>query len=134
VGGPGSEFVSGGRNWPIAPEDEKQKQERRYLYGNWRVEIRPPEPAEIDRFLVFIQVAKADGANLVKAETVPGEAPALRFAFDNNTFTVAFKPEGSAGGSLTINGQTGSLPETVTDPLTPDGLQALTRKARELRR
>ena len=135
VGGPGADFVSGGVNWPVAPEDEKNRQSRRHLYGNWRVEIAPPEPAEITRFLTFIQVGAAASAEFARAERVPGGAPALRFALgNNNKFEVAFNADGAAGGSLSINGEAEALPTTVTDPMSPEHLKALGEQARGLRR
>ena len=134
IGGPGSEFVSGEQNWPLAPEDEKERQDQRHLYGNWRVEISPAEPAETDRFLTFIQVANADDPDLVEAMSVPGEAPTVQFTFQKDTFTVAFNLDGSPGGTLAVSGQAESLPRTITDPLSPEKLQALTRRARETRR
>ena len=77
IGGPGREFWSNGRNWPINPKfvAEREAAAEKFgmgpWFGAWRLAVRPPSEAKKDRFLHVINVSSdEDGARAVESERV----------------------------------------------------------------
>ena len=57
IGGPGKEYWVDGQNWPTAPEDDADKKNKGFLYGDWRVETRPANDNNAaERFLHVIDL------------------------------------------------------------------------------
>ncbi len=58
IGGPGKEYWVDGQNWPTAPEDDADKKNKGYLYGDWRVETRPADDTQAET--TFLHVIDLD--------------------------------------------------------------------------
>ncbi len=58
IGGPGKQFFSDGRNWPIPLKCQKKRgiPETNPLLGQWRVEVSPMKAQKSDFFLHLIEV------------------------------------------------------------------------------
>ena len=108
VGGPGREFWSNGKNWPLDPrfvkiaEKTAAKDKMGPYWGNWRFSVAPPVAAADDRFLHVITVGGADLSAPVKAEAVSGDGRdgvALTLP-DGRRVTIAFNRTGAVGGQI----------------------------------
>ena len=121
IGGKGREFWSNGKNWELDPEFLKQAAEDAKAtgcgpyFGNWRCEISPKAMARDDRFLHVITVgdrslARPSASHLARRGDLDEATVALP---DGRTATVAFRRTGAVGGTVTVNGVTRSLAETV---------------------
>ena len=68
IGGPGREFWSNGRNWPLNPKFVADREAKAASFGMgpwfgaWRIAVRPPVAAKSDRFLHVINVSDKDDA------------------------------------------------------------------------
>ena len=104
IGGPGKQFWSDGRNWPLPaqlpsncpPEDWP-------LLGQWRVEVKPAAAQEDDIFLHVIQV----GDTSLKAlpETVLDETDAsvsVSFSYAGKDFQLSFDKKSSYGCNIQV--------------------------------
>lgn len=116
VGGPGREFLSAGRNWPLNEKyvkDVEKSCARRGTgpwFGNWRVSVRPGSPAADDRFLHVINVGKAAGCEAVHGEylkdaatdgvrmTIPGQR--MQGKIGTLEVTLRFNRTGAVGGDV----------------------------------
>ena len=100
IGGPGKQFWSGGRNWPMpnnTPPDTTQ------LLGQWRVEVSPSESKNEALFLHLIQVGDLNLAKMVQSELVKnGKQVGVRFSSGARTWEVVFGTEGGASGHIAI--------------------------------
>ncbi|MBQ9503110.1 MAG: heparinase II/III family protein [Lentisphaeria bacterium] len=105
IGGPGREFWSDGKNYPLG-KTRTGEYARRYkgkkppLFGNWRVELSPGRPAAQVRFLNLIQVGlKDDTPRMVDSRFVSeGDFEGVRFtAKDGAVWTVLFDKTGLKG-------------------------------------
>lgn len=57
IGGPGNQFISDGRNWPIPAEHASSVPDNEWpLVGQWRIEVTPGEARTDDIFLHILQV------------------------------------------------------------------------------
>lgn len=78
IGGPGREFWSAGRNWPLDEDyvkDVKERCARRRTgpwFGQWRIAVKPGKPSADDRFLHVINVGDASNCEAVASEYVKG--------------------------------------------------------------
>lgn len=76
IGGPGREFWSNGRNWPINPKfvAEREAAAKKFgmgpWFGAWRLSVRPPSAAKTDRFLHVMNVSAEAGAMAVEARRI----------------------------------------------------------------
>ncbi len=68
LGGPGKQFWSDGRDWPL-PKGY-QVPDTAPLLGQWRVEVSPRKERSDDLFLHLIQVGDAALERMVRAELV----------------------------------------------------------------
>ena len=62
IGGPGKEYWVDGQNWPTAPEDDADKKNKGFLYGDWRVETSPSNDKAETTFLHVIDLDKGVAA------------------------------------------------------------------------
>ena len=112
IGGPGKQFWSGGRNWPLpvlTPEDWNYRRGQRVpldtvpLIGQWRIEVTQSEAASEDFFLHLIQVGDRSMTSMVNSEKIATDGMAgVRFEFNLKKYEIMFATEGAPGGKISI--------------------------------
>jgi heparin/heparan-sulfate lyase len=106
IGGPGKQFWSDGRNWPL-PIGYRTPDESPLL-GQWRVEVTPEKRSKKDQFLHLIQVGVRGVNKRVDSELIRGEdRVGLSFSSGRDRWRVIFGVEGTASGQVKkwINGR-----------------------------
>ncbi|GAF88223.1 unnamed protein product, partial [marine sediment metagenome] len=113
IGGPGKQFWSGGKNWPmptLSPEDWNYRRrssiqsDTHDLYGQWRVEVNPVESNTDDAFLHLIQVGNHNLQSMVQSEAVKtDDMMGVRFSYGSKEYTIIFSAKGEPGGRISIN-------------------------------
>jgi hypothetical protein len=99
IGGPGKQFWSDGRNWPIPGSDGTTD-----LLGQWRVEVSPGKPNTDDMFLHLIQVGDTSLESMVvSAPVTTDDMTGLRFTHENKEYEVMFNTDKEAGGRISIS-------------------------------
>ncbi len=107
VGGPGMEFFSGGRNWPIESHFAREKMSDSSAVtetlGRWRVEVRPSKPVIEDMFLHLIQVSDQATVRMTGSRTTE-ENGKIRvfFSFENLDYEISLNRTGNTGGHVKI--------------------------------
>jgi len=102
IGGPGRQFWSDGRNWPL-PTGYRTP-DTTPLLGQWRVEVSPDAGRTEDFFLHLIQVGddavleRMVDSNLIRKDDQVG----LRFKYGADEWEVLFGTEGGASGHITL--------------------------------
>jgi hypothetical protein len=100
IGGPGKQFWSGCRNWPMpnnTPPDTTQ------LLGQWRIEVSPEVSKNETQFLHLIQVGDLSMTKMVKSNLVrKGKQSGVRFSSGARTWEVMFGTSGGATGRISI--------------------------------
>lgn len=117
IGGPGKQFWSDGRNWPLPvliPGDWRYRGGSKVLLdtipllGQWRIEVSPLKAVMEDQFLHLVQVGDDSVKSMVNSDKIeePGIA-GVRFKFNSKVFEIKFATSGAPGGSISIssNGQ-----------------------------
>jgi heparin/heparan-sulfate lyase len=129
VGGPGKQFWSDGRNWPL-PADWRTRDDVELL-GQWRVEVSPAEARTDDVFLHLIQVGDRARLETMGPCELLGEdgRVGVRFAAGDRNVWVLFSTAGDPGGRIRIVGPEGVLADRdLTHRVTPQvGLLARER-------
>ncbi len=101
IGGPGRQFWSGGRNWPL-PKGYRTP-DTTPLLGQWRVEVSPREERADDLFLHLIQVGDSGLERMVRSRLMQkGSQVGVRFQSGNDTWEVLFGTEGEASGHISL--------------------------------
>ena len=99
IGGPGKQFWSDGRNWPI-PADRSSAipPDDWPVLGQWRVEVKPGSEVLSDTFLHIIQVG-GESLSSLPATTQYSDASkfGVRFSYLGKSFDLAFDKSPSAG-------------------------------------
>ena len=118
VGGPGKEFWSDGRNWPLPTNSWPRQTE---LTGRWRLEVSPSEPATNVYFLHVIEV----GDRLTKTNMCSSwlqedaERAGVEFRFGEREVSVSFRKNGDAACEIRIQGEGKSIGETLDNTTLP---------------
>lgn len=105
IGGPGKQFWSDGRNWPLPAA--WRSPDTTALLGQWRVEISPGAPRARDNFLHLIQVGDRDSLQaMVASELVrePGYS-GVKFKDGERSWQVLFADSGEAAGKIRLEEQ-----------------------------
>lgn len=107
IGGPGKDFWSDGRNWPLpvlCPDDWGYGKrhivppETHPQLGHWRLEVAPGKPAEEDIFLHMMLVGDKDLASMPSSTLKrEGKAFILSFQYGGKSFTLNFDTEALYG-------------------------------------
>lgn len=102
VGGPGNEFRTNGRNWPLT--DSGRAADRPDWPGRYRLEVKAPVPANRTNFLHLLQAAEGGTAAMVPARLrQSGTQDGVEFtAADGSECLVLFNRDGVIGGHLSI--------------------------------
>jgi heparin/heparan-sulfate lyase len=100
IGGPGKQFWSDGRNWPL-PKGYQTPDELPLL-GQWRVEVSPGEKSKTDFFLHLIQVGEKGASNTVRSERISEQRQVgLHFESGSNRWRILFGTAGTPSGNVT---------------------------------
>jgi heparin/heparan-sulfate lyase len=111
IGGPGKQFWSGGKNWPLpvlSPDDWNYRGRRSMpdtleLLGQWRIEVTPDKPNTDDIFLHLIQVGDSSLKSMANSTPVKtDDMIGVRFGYDNKEYEVMFATQNEAGGKISI--------------------------------
>lgn len=112
IGGPGKQFWSDGRNWPLpvlTPDDYGYANRANNptddwpLVGQWRVEVHPGKPAEHDYFMHIIQVGDESLKALPKTRTFDdGETMGVEFKYDGREWRIAFVKDAENGCYINV--------------------------------
>lgn len=122
IGGPGKQFWSDGRNWPlpvVSPEDWNYRKSKNKvpldtipLLGQWRVEVSPRIPNNKDSFLHLIQVGDRSLNKMIDSKPIEQDGmKGLRFEYLGRLYEVLFHDSAQTGGQIRIS-QNGN---TITD-------------------
>lgn len=113
IGGPGKQFWSDGRNWPIpemTPEDygyanrANVPSNEHPLVGQWRVEVKPGTERENDMFMHIIQVGDESLKSLPKTKTFEdAETIGVEFKYAGKKYRIAFDRNASYGCDIKVN-------------------------------
>ena len=119
VGGPGRQFMSGSRNWPlppgyaILPDNE--------LLGQWRIEVSPEGERKEDYFLHLLEVGDQDKLTAIgSAKAVTGQdETGVEFARAGGTARVVFALHGPPSGRIKICTSEKTLDQPLTQKVQP---------------
>jgi len=119
TGGPGKQFWSGGRNWPL-PKGYRTP-DTTPLLGQWRVEVSPEKPRTDDVFLNLIEVVDAAEPAMKRARLLRGSNRAgVRVETGADTWEVWFGTEGPPSGRIVRRrGGKPTLNRDLTREVTP---------------
>ena len=100
IGGPGKQFWSDGRNWPL-PSGYRTP-DTTALLGQWRVEISPAAAQTDDYFLHLIQVGTRSLQRMVTSRLIRSSGMAgVHFQTgDGEEWEVSFAESGPVGGHI----------------------------------
>ena len=108
VGGPGREFWTNGRNYPLSEDKMAQIRdlgglEKTWL-GRWRLEVSPAAPGVKTRFLTVLQAADGKVPAMVPVENISsGDFDGVRFTTrEGVTAAVTFRRDGLAAGHIRL--------------------------------
>lgn len=92
IGGPGKQFWSDGRNWPLpADKGSAVPDETWPLLGQWRVEVRPGAARKADVFMHIIKVGDEAMSYLPATSTFETNSEiGVEFTYEGKDFRIAF--------------------------------------------
>ncbi len=112
IGGPGKQFWSDGRNWPLPAVTKDDGTTRRTvpaedehpLYGQWRVEVSPAEPSLRDLFLHVIQVGDNSLKQMVSSQlTETEDRVGVSFRYHGKEYEITFLiADNQHGGRISV--------------------------------
>jgi len=101
IGGPGRQFWSDGRNWPL-PKGYRIP-DTTPLLGQWRVEVSPEHAATDDIFLHLIQASDLKVAQMVDAKLLrEADLLGVQFRYRDAEWRVLFATKGPPAGSIRL--------------------------------
>ena len=92
VGGPGKQFWSDGRNWPL-PADKGSivPDETWPMLGQWRVEVKPGSARKADVFMHMIKVGDEAMSSMPATSTFETTSEiGVEFTYEGKDFRIAF--------------------------------------------
>ena len=106
VGGAGKEFQASGKNWGLPGNKSRFK-----LAGNWRMEISDPAAGCAAQFLHVLQAADTGTPAMISARSLEDDTFAGAELTDakGTVWTVKFRKNGAAGGSVKAVDNTGKI-------------------------
>ena len=106
IGGPGKQFWSDGRNWPLPSNLAANTPSDTWpLVGQWRVEVKPGTANKLDYFMHMIQVGSPGLKSLPASRTYDdGTNIGLEFTYEGKTFDMKFSktPRNNYGCTITV--------------------------------
>ena len=104
IGGPGRQFWSDGRNWPL-PNDVSDGISADWpLLGPWRMEVKPGAERKEDVFMHIVQVGDESLTSLPVTRTFETSSQkGVEFEYDGKSWRIAFDMTKNYGCNITIN-------------------------------
>ena len=105
IGGPGKQFWSDGRNWPLPADKGASVPDEDWPYlGQWRMEVKPGTAAKNDVFMHMIQVGDETLSSLPQTSTFDTSSEAgVEFEYNGKSWRVAFDKTKTYGCNIDIN-------------------------------
>ena len=105
IGGPGKQFWSDGRNWPLPAEKGTNVPDEDWPYlGQWRMEVKPGTAAKNDVFMHMIQVGDEGLSALPQTTTFETDSEiGVQFNYNGKPWRVAFDKTKTYGCNIKIN-------------------------------
>ena len=93
IGGPGKQFWSDGRNWPLPSQLASNTPSDTWpLVGQWRVEVKPGAARNLDYFLHVIQVGDTSLQSLPETNLIERENElGVEFSYNGKMYRIAFE-------------------------------------------
>ena len=103
IGGPGKEFWTGSRNWPVRPEWQSRSPDK-HLFGCWRMEISSPQNNQRELFLHLLQVGdKKTLGSMAASKRIDGNGKVgVEFQAGPISVRVLFNKKGTIGGDIHV--------------------------------
>lgn len=105
IGGPGREFMAGGRNWPLPEIGRYDDSKPQYseLMGWGRVEVSDPTAGQEALFLHVIEVGDQTVEHMTDTEAIAeGQSVGVQFRAGEALVRVLFATQGEAAGAIRI--------------------------------
>ena len=104
IGGPGKQFWSDGRNWPLPAEVGANVPAEDWPYvGQWRMEVKPGTAAKNDVFMHMIQVGNESLASLPQTSTFDTSSEiGVEFDYNGKSWRVAFDKTKTYGCIISV--------------------------------
>lgn len=92
IGGPGKQFWSDGKNWPLPTDLAANTPSDTWpLVGQWRIEVKPGSARKLDYFMHIIQVGSPGLSSLPVATSYDdGTNIGVEFNYNNKKFKIDF--------------------------------------------
>ena len=105
IGGPGKQFWSDGRNWPLPADKGANVPDEDWPYlGQWRMEVKPGTAAKNDVFMHIIQVGDESLSALPATMTFNTASEAgVEFDYNGKSWRIAFDKTKTYGCNIDIN-------------------------------
>ena len=105
IGGPGRQFWSDGRNWPLPADKGTNVPDEDWPYlGQWRMEVKPGTAAKNDVFMHIIQVGDESLAALPQTETFETDTEiGVAFIYNGKSWRLDFDKTKTYGCKITVN-------------------------------
>ena len=104
IGGPGKQFWSDGRNWPLPADKGTNVPDEDWPYlGQWRMEVKPGTTAKNDQFLHIIQVGDESLSALPATTTFDTASEAgVEFKYNGKSWRIAFDKTKTHGCVISV--------------------------------
>ena len=104
IGGPGKQFWSDGRNWPLPADKGANVPDEDWPYlGQWRMEVKPGTAAKNDVFMHMIQVGDETLSSLPQTSTFDTSSETgVEFEYNGKSWRVAFDKTKTYGCSISV--------------------------------
>lgn len=104
IGGPGKQFWSDGRNWPLPAEKGSNVPDEDWPYlGQWRMEVKPGTAAKNDMFMHIIQVGDESLAALPATTTFDtASETGVEFSYNGKSWRIAFDKTATYGCNIEV--------------------------------
>ena len=105
IGGPGKQFWSDGRNWPLPADKASTVPDEDWPYlGQWRMEVKPGTAAKNDMFMHIIQVGDESLTALPATTTFDtASETGVEFKYNGKSWRIAFDKTGNYGCKINVN-------------------------------
>lgn len=105
IGGPGKQFWSDGRNWPLPADKGASVPDEDWPYlGQWRMEVKPGTAAKNDVFMHMIQVGDETLSSLPQTSTFDTSSETgVEYEYNGKSWRVAFDKTKTYGCNIDIN-------------------------------
>lgn len=101
IGGPGKQFWSDGRNWPLPNNSTRDTTS---LLGQWRVEISPKQELAKTDFLHLLHVGDLSLGKMVNTSPVKANGmKGVKFSYNSKQYEILFSEGEEHGGEISVS-------------------------------